>query len=252
MLIYRTAINYKLENKKLKVKSNRSYCDFCGRQLRWFENIPVLSWVIQAGKSRCCNNPLPREYPIIEITMGVLFLLNFNNQISITPNNFQLSITNIQVALSLVMVTMLVFSAVFDAKYMILPDFSTGILVGMAVVMIALERGQGSALSVQDRLLAGAMGPAFLGILHVVTKGKGMGLGDVKLAVFMGLFLGLSKLVVAFYVAFLIGAVVGLILMTVGKKKRRSLIAFGPFLILATFISWWFGDMLINQAIGFL
>ena len=89
MLIYRTAINYKLESYKpclpagrLKVESKRSVCDFCGKQLRWYENIPVLSWLVQKGKSRCCQKKLPALYPIVEMGTGILFIINY--QLSIT------------------------------------------------------------------------------------------------------------------------------------------------------------------------
>jgi len=86
---------------------------------------------------------------------------------------------------------------------------------------------------------------AFLGFLYLITKGKGMGLGDVKLAIFMGLWLGWPKVLVAFYIAFMVGAVVGVILMAKKKLKRKSLIAFGPFLILGTIIASFWGDQLI-------
>ena len=83
MLVYRTAVDYKLENKKFRVKGEkRSFCDYCGRQLEWSENVPILSWLVQKGKTKCCSKKLPISYPIVELLMGILFLaLNFKYNI---------------------------------------------------------------------------------------------------------------------------------------------------------------------------
>lgn len=232
MLVFRTAEKYKLIKKGKHEQGKRSFCDFCGKQLRWYENVPVLSWVIQGGKSKCCDKKLPVTYPIVELTMGVLLVLNF--QFLNFQNLFLLGVESL-------MITMLVFAAVFDIKYMILPDFSTGILVVCAVVLL-LVTGDGVALNV----ISAVGGGGFLLVLYWMTKGKGMGMGDVKLAVFMGLWLGWPRIVVAFYVAFVAGAVVGGGLMLVKKLKRKSIIAFGPFLILGILVAWWWGEEIIK------
>lgn len=220
MAIYRVAINCKLESEKFKVKSKkRSFCDYCGRQLRWYENIPVLSWIIQGGKSRCCQTPLPRSYPIVELLVGGLFVLvGFN-------------------LVGWLVIALLVFSAVFDAKYMILPDFST-----LALIIIALLGVVFDEVNIVPYLVSVGAGAGFLLLLNLLTRGKGMGMGDVKLAIFMGLFLGWPKMLVAMYLAFITGAVVGLGWLVLKKKKRKSEIAFGPFLILGTGIAWYYGN----------
>lgn len=231
MVIYRMAVNYKLESKKFEVKSeNRSFCDCCGRQLRWFENIPMVSWLVQGGKTRCCGEKLPLSYPVVEIIMGLSFLINYQ----LTIRNYQF---NISFILSLVVITLLVFSAVFDFKYMILPDFSTIILILIAFVGVIIDER-----NIIPYLLSAIGAFVFLLFLHIVTKGKGMGMGDVKYVLFMGLLLGPEKTIMAFYVAFVAGAIVGLFLMMINKMGRKSVIPFGPFLILGTFAAWWFGN----------
>ncbi len=236
MLVYRTAVSYGLEKDKIlrKVKdgkrSERSFCDFCGKQLHWYENVPVVSWLIQKGKSRCCHKSLPLLYPIIELVTGLLFVITVS----------QLGLT-LSLIPGLVLVTMLVFSFVFDLKYMLLPDFSTVIMVVMVGILVYFGWGQVSPLQYLEAAV-GAMG--FLGILYLVSKGKAMGFGDVKLAFFMGLLLGFPSIVVAFYVAFISGAVGGVGLMLAHKAGRKSLIPFGPFLILGTFIAWWWGKII--------
>ena len=246
MAVYRFAINNKLTSsrgrrpwrsqrdcfsasRRIAMTNKRSFCDGCGRQLRWFENIPVISWLIQGGRSRCCQTPLPLQYPIVEFGNGMLFLISYKLQIY----NFQTisKLPNLQnlllLGLSLVMIGVIVFATIIDLKYMILPDGAT-----VALIILALMMG----FSV-DKLLAGAGGVAFLGGLHLITKGKGMGLGDVKLALFMGLLLGGRGLIIAFYVAFIAGAIVGVVMLAFNKKKLKSPIPFGPFLFLGVLVA---------------
>jgi prepilin signal peptidase PulO-like enzyme (type II secretory pathway) len=242
MLIYRTAINYKLESRKFKVESkNRSFCDYCGKQLNWYENIPVFSWLILKGKTKCCHKKLPLSYPLVELITGIIFVINSKFPIS----NFQfLNKTQFLFYLiSLIIIVFLVFSTVFDLKYMILPDFSTVILIIVAIIGIIIGRPQESPVQF---ILSAILASGFLLFLNLITKGKGMGMGDVKLAIFMGLFLGFPKTIIAFYAAFIIGAIIGILLMIFKKAKKKTQIPFGPFLILGTFISWWWGEMIVK------
>lgn len=239
MLAYRVAIDYGLEKKKFKVKNkNRSFCDYCGRQLKWYENMPVISWVIQRGKTRCCGKKLSILYPIVEIVTGLLFLMVwFFGAIYESP---------LHLVLSLVIITFLVFSTVFDLKYMILPDFSTVILIGCSVILVFLGAIHESPLHL---VIAAVSSFSFLGLLNLITEGKGMGWGDVKLAGFMGLFLGIKMVIVAFYVAFITGAFVGLALMISKKANRKTLVPFGPFLIFGTLLAWFWGSQIMNLSV---
>jgi leader peptidase (prepilin peptidase) / N-methyltransferase len=213
MLVWRTSIG--------KTKSKFSICDFCGKKLNWWNNIPVFSWIMQKGKSQCCAKKLDWSYPLVELLMGILFLINY------------LIFNNIIFYLILVLV---VYSAVYDAKTMYLPDWSTWSLIFLSLFFVNSIGNIYSAI--------GASG--FLLLLYLITKGKGMGLGDVYLAVFMGLLLGWPKIMVAFYIAFIVGALYGIIIMIGRKKKFKSEIPFGPFLLLGTIVSWYFGNFVVN------
>jgi prepilin signal peptidase PulO-like enzyme (type II secretory pathway) len=241
MLVYRIAIKYGLRADR-QVRSyknkNRSFCDFCKRQLSWYENIPVLSWIMQKGKTRCCQKKLPIAYPVVEILMGILFLMNFE----ISQFHFVSFEMTILYLINFVVVMFLVFSAVFDLKYMILPDFSTVILVIIGLVLIGYELLNGHVNLFLQNLITGIIVTLFFLFLHLITKGKGMGMGDVKLVFFIGLFLGWQKTIVTMYVAFIAGAIVGIFLMAFKKLGRKAEIPFGPFLIFGTFFSWWVGD----------
>jgi prepilin signal peptidase PulO-like enzyme (type II secretory pathway) len=185
---------------------------------------------MQKGKTRCCRKKLPVTYPIVELLMGILFV--------VYESKFVVYESNILVwVLGLIIITLLIFSAVFDFKYMILPDFSTVILILIALLGVIFDEK-----NIVPYLLTAIGVAGFLLFLHVITKGKGMGMGDVKYALFMGLLLGPEKTILAFYVAFVMGAIVGLILIAVRKMGRKSIIPFGPFLILGTFLAWWWGN----------
>lgn len=225
MLVYRTAIKYKLikgAGERRPYNKNRSFCDYCGKQLNWFDNIPVISWIWLGGKSRCCGKKLPVLYPIVELVTGILFLINGTNW------------------LGMAVITLLMFSAVFDLKYMILPNFSSYILIGLAGVNLLIKNDWW--------LLAAGVGS--LGFIWLLTKIKikgkqAMGEGDVPLAGFMGLWLGWPHIVVAFYAAFIIGAIVGVAMIWLKKKQGNEAIPFGPFLILGTTIAYFYGEKIM-------
>jgi len=239
MLLYRTEVRYKLRKKtdlakKTKIRSDiggRSFCDFCGKQLSWYENIPMFSWLMLRGRSRCCQKKLPYLYPLLELVMGILFALMSSQ---ILNNNWW------SFGLGLIIISFLMFSMVFDWRHMILPDFSTFILIGSGL----LWWGVNGKLEISF-LLSGIGASLFLLSLHLITKGKGMGMGDVKYVLFMGLFLGGAKTILAFYLAFIGGAVVGILMIVFFRKKKNSRMPFGPFLILATSVSWFWGDKLL-------
>lgn len=242
MLVYRTAVQYELESRKFKVKNkNRSFCDYCGRQLKWYENIPVISWLVQKGKTRCCSKKLSVLYSIVELVTGVLFLMVWNLNLKDSSTLFEMK-SLIILIIELLIVVFLVFSAVFDLKYMILPDFSTIILIAGALVIWIIDYfGEWSYL--WSALIS--FGFLWLLFLIKIRGQEAMGFGDAKLAIFMGLFLG-RNVIIAFYIAFISGALVALWLIFFKKANRKSLVSFGPFLILGFLVNWFWGNQLAD------
>lgn len=233
MAVYRMAKKEKiLKSKNLKIKNeNRSFCDFCGRQLRWFDNIPIFSWLVYGAKSRCCGKKLPLLYPIVELLTGILFVLNY----------YYFS-TYLLLFLSFLIIGLLVFEAVFDFKYMVIPDISAYSLIGIGLIRWIFV---GTKI---DYLYTAFLSALFIFILHKIKiKGQqAMGDGDIFLAFFMGLFLGFPDIIVAFYIAFIVGAGVGIILILKKKVKKLSPIPFGPFLILGTVVAYFWGEKIIK------
>jgi len=243
MLVYRTAVKYKLRKiafAKATASRNRSFCDYCGRQLKWYENIPIISWIIQKGKSRCCQKKLPILYPIVELATGI-FLLMFIYKFNLLSDQFSIGLQMMRIFWGSVLAILLSFLVVFDLKYMILPDFAIIILIILSFLGVVFDEP-----NVIPYLLSALVGSGFLWLLNWITKGRGMGFGDVKLAIFMGLFLGYPKIIVAFYAAFIFGAIVGIALMIFKKIKKKTQIPFGPFLILGTLIAWMWGSKIVE------
>lgn len=246
MLVYRVAIKYKLKRTafaKATASRSRSFCDYCGKQLNWYENIPIFSWLVQKGKSRCCQKKLSQLYPIVELLTGVLMVLaviRFN----LLSGQFSLMIEILRIFWLMLIVTLLVFLAVFDFKYMILPDFAIIILIILSFFGVIFDEP-----NILPYLISAVGASGFLLILYLITKGKGMGFGDVKLAVFMGLFLGWPNIIVAMYVAFISGALIGLIGMLTKKMAKKTKIAFGPFLIFGTLVAWIWGKQILGLSV---
>jgi prepilin signal peptidase PulO-like enzyme (type II secretory pathway) len=236
MMEYRVAKLYGILGFGKKfVNKDRSCCDFCGEQLHIYENIPVISWLIQKGKTRCCRKKLPLSYPIVEIMTAVLFLINFfvfANKLDFME--WGLWTTWVKLFLQMVIVTMMMFLMTFDFKYMILPDI--GIIVSIVAGIGLMLLNGVNYLNIMWSTI-GASG--FLGALCLFTKGKGMGMGDVKFAVVMGILLGFPKIIWGMYTGFILGAIYGIILITMKKANRKSEIAFGPFLIIGLLVWWW-------------
>lgn len=236
MGIFRTALDYGLiKKKKSLLGKKRSFCDFCESPLPWWVNIPIISYLFLGGKSKCCSKKLPLSYLIVEILTGLSFLF-------VSSSYFDTSlISGIQVLYGWVLMSLLIFLTFFDIKYMILPDFATFSLIALAFVGVLFDE-----VSIIPYLVASIGSFLFLGFLNLITKGKGMGLGDVKFAIFMGLLLGWQRVLVAFYIAFISGAIWGLLMMLIKKIDKKKQIPFGPFLILGTVVALFFGGEILG------
>ena len=242
MAEYRLAVKYKLKNFKLQTSNkNRSYCDFCGRQLFWYENVPVLSWIIQLGKTRCCGKKLPLQYPLLELSMGIIFLII---TILSPPDGGERYIY-------FVVSSLLMFSLIFDLKYMILPDFANYSLIATSILLIIMGGHKGTPLQF---ILTGLGSLLFFFLLNriKIRGSEAMGMGDVKYSLFMGLFLGWPNTLVAIYFAFVIGAIVSIVLLVFKIIKRENPIPFGPFLIIGTVVAKIYGEQIIKYFFGVL
>lgn len=215
----------------------RSMCPDCEHPLAARDLVPVASWVMLRGRCRYCRQRIHWQYPLVESITAAAFTLSAVVLSPSTPYGY------FMLAAWLVMLTLLIILAVYDARWMILPDkvmvpaiiIAAGLAASSAFLAHSLTRLTGPLLAA---LLAGG----FFLFLAVATRGRGMGGGDVKLAFLMGLILGIKATAIALVVAFNVAAVVGVILILTHRKKRRDYLPFGPYLIGATILAFLYGQ----------
>jgi leader peptidase (prepilin peptidase)/N-methyltransferase len=207
-----------------------SHCTTCGEAVRPYDNVPVLSWLLLRGRGRCCGDRISARYPAIELITGLVFAA-----IAIV-NGFDRDLL-----LELPFAAMLIAVAGIDLEHRIVPN---KILLPMAVWGI----GAGAAVRpdmLPELLIGGAAAFTFLFVAALVHP-KGMGMGDVKLAGVMGLYLGAS-VAPALLIGFLTGSVVGVaILAKHGAAGRKRGVPFAPFLALGGIVALLVGPELID------
>jgi leader peptidase (prepilin peptidase)/N-methyltransferase len=213
----------------------RSRCVACGAPIAAYDNVPVVSWALLGGHSRCCGTEISARYPLTEMALGVLYALT----VGILWGDAT------EIALGLVFTTMLVAVTVTDLERRLIPNkiLLVTALAGLAIV------GLGDPGSLPERLAAAAAAGGLL-FAAALAYPRGMGLGDVKLAVVMGLFLG-RDVAPAMFVALLAGSVIGLAMIArQGSAARKQAIPFGPFLALGGVVGLLAGGELIDWYLG--
>lgn len=230
------------------VVKGRSYCEDCNKELRWYDLIPLFSFIQIKGRCRYCKVKLSLYYPVVELITGISFVFIFwylsNNSELISINNFANLVYILYIVSSLIVIFFI------DLKYGIIPDKILYPLIFISLTFNFLVL-QGEQFSIFNFLLSGIGSFLFFLLIFLITKGKGMGLGDVKFSFFMGLFLGFPKVVMGFYLAFLTGAIVSIILVVIKKRKLKGgTVPFGPFLVIGSIISYFWGEKLLKIFFG--
>jgi leader peptidase (prepilin peptidase)/N-methyltransferase len=209
-----------------------SRCPSCGNPVRSYDNVPVLSWLLLHGRCRDCGEPISGRYAIVEATTAALFVAVVAVRYEQTP----------QLVLGLVLVALLVPLALIDLDTRLLPNALT---LPAAILAIVLGVGIDPGGQV-ERVVAGAAAGGFF-LIAALLAPRGMGIGDVKLAAVLGLFLG-REVAVAVLVALLAGVAVGVAI--VARKGsaagRKTAIPFGPFLALGGVVGVLAGDVLVD------
>ena len=216
----------------LSIVGPRSVCDSCGAQIAAYDNVPVVSWLMLRGRCRNCDARIPLRYPLVELAVGVAF----------AATAIVLYDDPAQLALGLVFVAMLAAVTLTDVERGIIPN--TVLLAGTvaAVALVAVT----DPSSFPERAIAAGAAGGFLFVI-VVAYPRGMGMGDVKLAAVMGLYLG-SSVAPALLIAVLAGTIVGVgMIVAHGSAARKSAVPFGAFLALGGVIALLAGDQLLNS-----
>lgn len=212
------------------VVSPRSQCPHCGTLIRWFDNIPILSWLILRAKCRKCKAAISWRYPLVELIMSILFLLAYVK--------LGWSWTLLEY---LIFIFGLVTVSFIDFDHMILPDQFTlgGIVVGLLGAALNPEREFMPAL--WGVLLGGGFLWAVAYLYLVLRKQDGMGGGDIKLLAWIGAVLGVASIPFVILISSVVGSVVGILWSFKVKKGMQTTIPFGPYLALAALIYMLYG-----------
>lgn len=209
----------------------RSHCDVCQHVLAWYDLIPLLSFVFLRGCCRYCHKKIGWQFPLVELATGALFACNYLI-FSHAP------LITVVFSYLILMISIVIFFT--DLWFGIIPDIAIGFGFILSIGVFFLQRENWL-----PHLLGFLIGGSFFLSLWFITKKKGMGFGDVKLAGFLGFLLGIPFLIPAGYIAFLTGAAVALILIMIRKKHLKGdTLPFGPFLILGGLITFYCGNTL--------
>jgi len=216
----------------------RSRCLTCQRQLAWYHNIPVVSFLFLRRRCAYCHQLISWQYPVVEILTAVLFAFSW-----ILSSGWGLWS---QLAV-LFMTSSAIIFLVYDWRYQLLPDSVT---IGGAVVLLILNWLSGRSLI--DLLVGAVLASGFFAIQYFISRGTWIGLGDVYLGLWLGVALGLKQTIVALLLAYWLGALVGIALLLGGRVNFKSRLPLGVFLTIATWISWFWGQVLANWYLAYL
>ncbi len=219
-----------------------SACPHCGTAIAWYDNLPVLSYLLLGARCRACRTAISWRYPTVEITAALLFALAY---LRFGPS--------FRLAAALVLVSMLIAITGIDLDHQIIPDALS--LPGVALGLIASfgSGGIGWKESALGVLVGGGVFVVIIAASSLVLGQPGMGVGDVKLGAMLGAFLGWELALLSILLSVLVGGTLAAGLMATGRKGRKDPVPFGPFLALGgvvslfwgdTFLTWYFGQFL--------
>lgn len=226
---------------KEETLGGRSYCPKCRQLIAWYDNIPLLSFIILRGRCRHCQKSISWQYPLVELGTAILFLLTFRTAI------FQFAPLLSLVRAWLIIATLIIIF-VYDWRWQLIP---LNVLWPLTALVFILNIFLG--LDWRLDLFYGFLFAAFFWLQYLITRKKGIGEGDIWLGLFLGLaFPSLSQLLIIVLLAYGGGSLVGLILLAKKKKGWRSKIALGPFLAFGAIITLIWSEPLTSWYLGLI
>jgi len=204
----------------------RSHCPFCQETLHPRDLIPIGSYLVNRAKCRFCKEKISAIYPIIELTTGIIFLLIYIK--------FPYPQSLIYFPLSLA----LIFTFFYDLKYLEISD-----IILIPSILFALALG---SQDIKSKLIGIGVGIGFFLIQIIISKGKWVGAGDIRIGALMGALLGWQMTLLALMLSYITGSIISIGLLMSKKKKIGQQIALGPFLVTGTFITLFLGEKILN------
>ena len=220
---------YRLHEKKSFLKGH-SYCPKCKHGLKPEDLIPIFSFIRQKGLCRYCRQKISWQYPLVELSLALAFCLLFFHF------NWSWSFV-----FYLVDVSFLLLIFVYDLKYFLILD-QVSLPAIVCVLVFSLVLG----IPVLNLILGGLIGGVFFLAQYVISRGKWIGGGDIRLGALMGFILGWEKFLVALFLAYVTGSLISVVLIVWKKRSLKSRLAFAPFLVGSTFLTLLYGQRLLD------
>jgi prepilin signal peptidase PulO-like enzyme (type II secretory pathway) len=234
---------------------DRSYCPKCRKQIAWHDNIPIFSFLFLGGRCRKCKKNISWQYPLVEFFMACLFTLSFYFVFrDFLPGGFSSAyfylIPDNRFVLALVKDWLIIFTAivifVYDARWYLIPD---RVVVPASLILLILNLFLG--FSWLALLLGALIGGGFFLLQFLVSQGRWVGGGDIRLGLLLGLAIGkLDLLILSLVLTYFLGAIIGSLLVLFGKKHFSSRVPLGVFLTPALLISIFWGGKIMAWYYG--
>ncbi len=235
----------------------RSKCDKCKHVLAWYDLLPIISFTLLSGKCRYCRAPIAIGHLLAEIITGVMFILTYILSSRIYPG-IQFHLIHLAIAGTIIVMLLA------DFRYQIIPDEMQIALFILGVIRLLFQQSMPAIIDLERiwsisflSIFGYQIGYGLIVLLpilliYLATRGRGMGFGDVKLAFNIGFILSIWAGLTALYLGFVTGGVAGLVLLLTRKKKLKSKIAFGPFLLLGLYLMLFYDTEIINFIQGYI
>lgn len=224
---------------------DRSECEHCHHKLAWYDLLPLVSWLMLAGKCRYCQRPIGLSALLVEVGLAAYFVLSY----VFWPLTLDSTINLVDFGLWLAIGVPLAIIFVYDFRWKLMPQSVLTVLIALGVVDFALrivQSGWGWQRTLVELGLALLAVAGFYGLLYVLSKKAWVGFGDIELGAFMGLVLAWPAALLAVFIANLVGTLVVLPGLLLGRIGRQSRVAFGPLLIIGFFVSGLWGQVIID------
>lgn len=236
----------------------RSQCPDCRHKIFWYDNLPLLSFIFLKGRCRHCGKLISWQYPLVELSTAILFTASFCLTFKTFFPGCELLATSlptgvagyeiIKLARDWLIICVMTVIFIYDLRWYLILDKVTlpacVIIFGLNVSLGFLA-GSGWA-NLWQLLISGIIGGSFFLIQFLISRGRWIGGGDIRLGLLMGLALGWPNIIAAIFIAYLMGAAIGVILIASGKKEWSSKMPFGTFLSLAAIIIFFWGEQIVN------
>jgi leader peptidase (prepilin peptidase)/N-methyltransferase len=216
------------------VVTERSHCMSCGYQLAWYDMVPVFSWLFLRGKCRKCRQPISPQYPIIEAANGLVYVLVF------AVNDFTL-----QSVIYCLMMSALLVLAIIDWRTYEIPVSINLFILCMGILQTVLDFSNWA-----DHIAGFLCVSIFLYLLLILSRGRAIGGGDVKLMAAAGLSLGWKNIILAFLLGCILGSIIHLLRMKISGADH--VLAMGPYLAIGIAVAALWGDPLVAWYLSFL